>query len=84
MEASVTQSVSSTVDTAQRRGPGGRRRKNAAVSDVASDEGLDKSFSWWRGGKVSKLLMHKAILPRSLVKRAARQGTLSVPLSFSF
>lgn len=75
MEASVTQGVSSTVDTAHKRGPG-RRRKNAALSDVASDDGLDKSFSWWRGGKVLKLLMHKAILPRSLVKRAARQGGL--------
>ncbi|KAF7850519.1 hypothetical protein BT93_L5436 [Corymbia citriodora subsp. variegata] len=76
MEASVTQGVSTTVDTAHKRGPVGRRRKNAALSDLPSDDGLDKSFSWWRGGKILKLLMHKAILPRSLVKRAARQGGL--------
>lgn len=82
IEASVTQGVSSIVDAAQKRGPG-RRRKNAAFSDVASDDGLDKSFSWWRGGEVLKLLMHQAILPRSLVKKAARQGTLSVLLSSS-
>ncbi|XP_048140622.1 DDT domain-containing protein PTM isoform X3 [Rhodamnia argentea] len=73
IEASVTQGVSCIAETAQKRGPG-RRRKNAAFSDVASDDGLDKSFSWWRGGEVLKLLMHQAILPRSLVKKAARQG----------
>jgi len=61
----------------QKRGPSGRRgRKPAAISEVASDDFLDNlgDFNWWRGGILSKLILHRGILPRSMVKKAACQG----------
>ncbi|XP_052184924.1 DDT domain-containing protein PTM-like [Diospyros lotus] len=61
----------------QKRGPSGRRgRKPAAISEVASDDFLDNlgDFNWWRGGILSKLILHRGILPRSVVKKAAHQG----------
>ncbi|XP_022752622.1 DDT domain-containing protein PTM-like isoform X6 [Durio zibethinus] len=75
VEPSVIQSTSSTVGLPQKRGPGGRcQRKQSVVSEVTANDSNDKSFDWWRGGKLSTNVFQKAILPRSMVRKAARQG----------
>lgn len=74
-EYSVTQGATCTNGTIQKRGPGGRRNKKQSVlSEATEGECLEKSFSWWRGGKLSKVLLTRAVLPCSMVKRSARQG----------
>ncbi|KAL6195903.1 hypothetical protein ACLB2K_031520 [Fragaria x ananassa] len=74
VESSVIQGPTCTVGTSQRRGPYSRRgRKQSAIQEVIDDE-YDKSFVWWQGGKLSKIIFQRAILPCSLVKKAARQG----------
>ncbi|GAV71717.1 PHD domain-containing protein/DDT domain-containing protein [Cephalotus follicularis] len=75
VEPSVIQSASSTVGTSQKRGPTGKRqRKQFATSEVIVDGRDDKRFSWWRGGMLSVLVFQKAVLPHSMVRKAARQG----------
>lgn len=72
------QGSSHTVN-AQKRGPGGRRnRKQTSASEAEADDRLERSFTWWRGGKLSKLLFNRAMLPSSVVKKAARQGHFSL------
>ncbi|XP_042959197.1 DDT domain-containing protein PTM-like isoform X1 [Carya illinoinensis] len=74
-DPSLTQSASCTVTTTHKRGLSGRRkRKQSAASEVTDDSCQDQSFTWWQGGKLSKLIFQKAILPRLVVKKAARQG----------
>lgn len=74
VESSVIQSATSTVGTTQKRGFSGRRnRKLSAASEVTADGCHDQGFCWWQGGKLSKLIFQRAILPRSVVKKAARQ-----------
>ncbi|KAK0603405.1 hypothetical protein LWI29_004588 [Acer saccharum] len=74
-ESSVIQSASCNVGTTQKRGPGGKRGKKPFVmSEVSADDGSDPSFSWWQGGKISKCVFEKAILPCSRIRKAARQG----------
>ncbi|WCJ41697.1 metalloendopeptidases zinc ion binding DNA binding [Euphorbia peplus] len=68
-------SAASNVGTTQKRGPGGKRhRKQSGISDMSAKSSNERSFVWWRGGKLLKLVFHKAILPQLVVKRAARQG----------
>ena len=75
LESSVIQSTSSTVGLPQIRGPGGRRRRKQSIaSEVTADARDDKSFDWWRGGKLSTRVFEKAILPGSMVRKAAQQG----------
>lgn len=75
VESSVIQGPTCTVGTSQRRGPYSRRgRKQSAIQEIIDDECNDKSFVWWQGGKLSKIIFQRAILPCSLVKKAARQG----------
>ncbi|CBI17094.3 unnamed protein product, partial [Vitis vinifera] len=74
VEASVTQSATSAIGSTQKRGPGRRSKRLSGVSEVADDRCLDKDFTWWRGGKLSKHIFQRGILPRSAVKKAARQG----------
>ncbi|XP_022729201.1 DDT domain-containing protein PTM-like isoform X2 [Durio zibethinus] len=77
VEPSVIQSTSSTVGLPQKRGPGGRRcRKQSVASEVTADDCDDKSFDWWRGGKLSTHVFQKAILPGSMVRKAAQQGAV--------
>ncbi|OMO90278.1 Zinc finger, PHD-type [Corchorus olitorius] len=72
---SVVQSNSSTAGLPQKRGSVGRRRKKQSVaSEVTADDNDDKSFDWWRGGKLSTHVFQKAILPGAMVRKAARQG----------
>ncbi|KAL4283239.1 hypothetical protein GQ457_16G008690 [Hibiscus cannabinus] len=75
VDSCVIQSTSSAVGLPQKRGPGGRRRKKQSVaSEVTADDSDDKSFEWWRGGKLSTHVFQKAILPASMVRKAAQQG----------
>ncbi|KDP34357.1 hypothetical protein JCGZ_11240 [Jatropha curcas] len=75
VDSPVIQNAVSTSGTTQKRGPGGKRHKRqSGISDIRAGGCDDKSFIWWRGGKLLKLVFHKAILPRSVVKKAARQG----------
>lgn len=75
VDSSVIQISVSTVGTTQKRGPNGKRqRKQSGMSDFTANGCHDKSFIWWRGGQVLKSVFHKAILSRSMAKRAARQG----------
>ncbi|KAL7198312.1 hypothetical protein ACSBR2_020753 [Camellia fascicularis] len=77
VESFVTQSATFATGSTQKRGPGGRRgRKPSVISEVTSDDSIDNlsDFNWWRGGILSKLILHTGVLPRSMVKKAARQG----------
>ncbi|KAJ4979942.1 hypothetical protein NE237_010722 [Protea cynaroides] len=62
----------------QKRGAAGRRsRKQSATSVITVDPYQEKTknnVSWWRGGKLSKMVFQRGILPSSIVKQAARQG----------
>lgn len=80
VEASVNQSATSTTGSAQKRGPGRRPKRQSVVSEVADDSCNDKGFTWWRGGKLSKRIFQRGILPCLTVKRAARQGSIKVSM----
>ncbi|KAM7274689.1 hypothetical protein ACFE04_016555 [Oxalis oulophora] len=71
-ESSMTQSASS--GTTQKRAPSGKRqKKQSGANDATGDGHDDKGFCWWRGGNLSVHVFQKAILPRSMVRKAARQ-----------
>ncbi|XP_009337394.2 DDT domain-containing protein PTM [Pyrus x bretschneideri] len=74
VDSSMIQSPTCSVGTTQKRGPNRRGRKQNAIHDDKDDDCHDQSFVWWLGGKLSKLIFQRAILSRSLVKKAARQG----------
>lgn len=75
VDISVIQSTSYTLGFPPKRGPAGRRRRKQSIaSEVTADICDDKSFDWWRGGKLSTHVFQKAILPASMVRKAARQG----------
>ncbi|XVF69080.1 hypothetical protein PTKIN_Ptkin11bG0051900 [Pterospermum kingtungense] len=75
VESSAIQSNLSTMGLPQKRGPGGRQHRKQSVSpEVTANDSDDKSFDWWRGGKLSTNVFLKAILPGSVVRKAARQG----------
>ncbi|PON53379.1 Autoimmune regulator [Parasponia andersonii] len=77
VEYSTMQNAMCTAGATQKRGPSGRRnKKQSAISELTTDGGHEKGFVWWHGGKRSKLVFQKAILPRLMVKRAARHGGL--------
>ncbi|GAB2233927.1 hypothetical protein Drorol1_Dr00003157 [Drosera rotundifolia] len=73
-DSSVTQTACPTGST-QKRGPG-RRRKHFIPAEVPADDTDEKmaDFTWWRGGRLSKLLFQKGMLPHALLRKAARQG----------
>lgn len=79
IESSATQSATFASGSSQKRGPSRRRgrKRFAAISEDTSDDCLDNmsDVNWWRGGMLSKLILQKGLLPCSLVKKAARQGT---------
>ncbi|XP_057955808.1 DDT domain-containing protein PTM isoform X2 [Malania oleifera] len=77
VESSVVPNTACAVVFTQRRGPSSRRgRKQSAISEVTDGYRNEKlvDFKWWRGGKRSKVIFQKGILPYSMVKKAARQG----------
>ncbi|WOL12667.1 DDT domain-containing protein PTM-like isoform X2 [Canna indica] len=63
----------------QKRGPGrpGRRSKKQLVSSETTTSLTKDSWKdvqWWRGGKLSKIILQYGTLPSSLSRKAARQG----------
>lgn len=75
VESSMIQSATSNVGTVQARAPSGRRyKKQSAIDEVTTDGCHENNFDWWYGGKVTKFLFQKAVLPKSMVRKAARQG----------
>lgn len=74
VKLSTAQFGTCVVGSAQKRGPSTRRnRKQSATSEITAAADW-KYVHWWRGGKLSKVVLQTGILPRSLVKKAARQG----------
>ncbi|KAK4255189.1 hypothetical protein QN277_008216 [Acacia crassicarpa] len=75
VESFIIQGASSSVGTIQTRAPSGRRhKKQSAIDEVTADGSQEKNFDWWHGGKSMKILFLKAVLPKSAVRKAARQG----------
>ncbi|KAJ4907966.1 PHD finger family protein [Raphanus sativus] len=72
IEHSMFQSVRVTVGATQKRGPGKRRQRNQ--SEVTAEGSNDDSFTWWRGGKLSKAILLKAVLLKPMIQKAAWQG----------
>ncbi|CAI9778347.1 unnamed protein product [Fraxinus pennsylvanica] len=74
-ESSASQSAASAAGSTQKRRPRRRGRKPSAMAEVAIDcQDLLSDFTWWRGGTLSKCIFQRGILPRSMIKNAARQG----------
>ncbi|CAI9105531.1 OLC1v1004470C3 [Oldenlandia corymbosa var. corymbosa] len=75
-EPSVIQNAANAPGSTQKRRPGRRGRRSAAVEEATADDDQDtlNDFTWWRGGKLAKHLFQKSMLPCMLVKKAARQG----------
>ncbi|CAN0916628.1 DDT domain-containing protein PTM [Linum grandiflorum] len=71
----ITESAATETRGARRRGPTGKRHKKPSVSsDNNADSSDGRSFVWWRGGNVMKHVFHNAVLPKSMMKKVARQG----------
>lgn len=83
VEFSMVQSATSTLGTAQKRAPSGRRYKKRSATDEATTEGRPENFVWWRGGKFTKFIFQKAILPKSMVRKAAREGILFLTTQYT-
>ncbi|CAJ1955813.1 unnamed protein product [Sphenostylis stenocarpa] len=72
-EFSTIQSAASTLGTTQKRATCGRRKKQSSINKVTAG-GCPENFAWWHGGKFSKSVFQKAVLPKSMARKAARQG----------
>ncbi|KAL5056199.1 hypothetical protein RYX36_036881 [Vicia faba] len=73
VEFPIIQSATSTLGTIQKRAPSGKRCKKKSSIDEAIVN-VSKEGMWWRGGKVTKYIFQSAALPKSMVRKAARQG----------
>ncbi|KAG2311140.1 hypothetical protein Bca52824_022697 [Brassica carinata] len=82
IEHSIFQSAPVTVGATQKRGPGKRRQRNQA--EVTAEGSNDDSFTWWRGGKLSKVILLKAVLLKPMIRKAAWQGGLKKLPKFSY
>lgn len=80
-QLSTSQIAANAAGSTQKRRPGRRGRKPSVVVEVASDDCQDTSndFTWWRGGTLSKLMFQRGVLPSSMIRKAARQGTVQKP-----
>lgn len=65
-------SATSTLGTTQKRAPSGRSRKQLSIKVTAKS--CHENFAWWNGVKFTKSIFQKAVLPKSTVRKAARQG----------
>lgn len=74
IEHSIFQSAPVTVGVTQKRGPGRKRQRNQAEVTAEGNDG--DSFTWWRGGKLSKVILLKAVLSQPAIRKAAWQGIL--------
>lgn len=70
----TAQFASGNVGSAQKRGPGTRRNQKQSAASQIMDDANWNIVNWWRGGKLSKLIFQTGVLPRTMVKKAARQG----------
>ncbi|KAF7823287.1 DDT domain-containing protein PTM-like [Senna tora] len=76
-ESCMIQSAACSVGTTQKRAPSGRRcKKQSAIVEVRADGCHENNFAWWHGGKLTKFIFQKAVLPKSMVRKAGRQGGL--------
>ncbi|KAK6144274.1 hypothetical protein DH2020_021094 [Rehmannia glutinosa] len=75
-QSSISQIAASAAGSTQKRRPGRRGKKPSAMAEVVVDGCQDKlaDFTWWRGGRLSKLMFRRGILPCSVIKKSARQG----------
>ncbi|GLT82072.1 hypothetical protein SLE2022_004850 [Rubroshorea leprosula] len=74
VESSMMESTTSTSGLTQKRGPGRRSKKLSGTCEISADDSDDTSVTWWRGGRLTNHIFQKAILPCSMVKKAARGG----------
>ncbi|KAI4334293.1 hypothetical protein L6164_019003 [Bauhinia variegata] len=72
VESSIFQSIACA--TTQKRIPGRRKKKQLAIDEVTADGFNENNFMWWHGGKFTKFIFQKAVLPKSMIRKAARQG----------
>ncbi|KAL0681551.1 hypothetical protein Bca4012_048398 [Brassica carinata] len=82
IEHSIFQSARVTVGATQKRGPGKRKQRNQA--EVTAEGSNDDSFTWWRGGKLSKVILLKAVLLKPMIRKAAWQGGLKKFPEFNY
>ncbi|KAK4440655.1 DDT domain-containing protein PTM [Sesamum alatum] len=74
-QSSTSQIAANAAGSTQKRRPGRRGRKPSVVVEVSDDsQDLSTDFTWWRGGKLSKLMFQRGTLPCSMIRKAARQG----------
>ncbi|KAF1899563.1 hypothetical protein Lal_00019691 [Lupinus albus] len=73
-DSSIIQSAASSLGTTHKRAPSGRRYKKRLAIDEAKVDATTKSFAWWRGSIFTKFVFQKAVLPLSMLRKAARQG----------
>ncbi|XP_078447383.1 DDT domain-containing protein PTM-like [Wolffia australiana] len=61
----------------QKRGPGRPKKKSlpSGATPAPQTERLIE-ISWWRGGRISRIVFPRGMLTRSLAKKAAREGGL--------
>ncbi|KAL9267860.1 DDT domain-containing protein [Drosera capensis] len=53
----------------------GRPKKHSNASEIIEDvQKKETDFLWWRGGKLSKIVLQKGMLSRALLRKNARQG----------
>ena len=81
IEHSIFQSARVTVGATQKRGPG--KKKQRSQAEVSAEGSNDDSFTWWRGGKLSKVILLKAVLLKPMIRKAAWQGNFVWPSFFS-
>ncbi|XP_010454541.1 PREDICTED: DDT domain-containing protein PTM-like isoform X5 [Camelina sativa] len=81
IEHSFFQSAPFTVADTQKRRPGKRQRNQAEITAQGSD---DDSFTWWRGGKLSKVILLKAVLLKPQRRKAAWHGGIKKFPEFSY
>ncbi|XP_073148931.1 DDT domain-containing protein PTM-like [Henckelia pumila] len=75
-QPSTSQVAVSVTGSTQKRRPGRRGRKPSTVVEVAVDDRQDEpsDSTWWRGGSLSKRVLQRGFLPRSVIRKAARKG----------
>lgn len=76
IEHSIFQSAPVTVGATQKRKPGKRRLRNQP--EITAQGSDDDSFTWWRGGRLSKVILLKAVLSKPKIRKAAWQGNCLV------
>ncbi|KAF8098895.1 hypothetical protein N665_0256s0025 [Sinapis alba] len=82
IEHSIFQSARVTVGATQKRGPGKKKQRNLA--EVTAEGSNDDSFTWWRGGKLSKIILLKAVLLKPTIRKAAWRGGLKKFPEFNY